>query len=159
MKPILSFHFSAFVLASISLCHLALGQNEPEINFHSSKTQERPAYAYGAMPIPGAKSGVMPIYSDQTHGWRLQSPKRGSPVRVREILTMSGPGTWQWWDRTKTFSVSPRRDSCTVTWTDYGNDGWIEGSWLIQATDPRGTYYFEIFFDDRRVALIPFEVQ
>jgi hypothetical protein len=80
-------------------------------------------------------------------------------VRVREILTMSGPGTWQWWDRTKTFSVSPRRDSCTVTWTDYGNDGWIEGSWLIQATDPRGTYYFEIFFNDQQVAVIPFEVQ
>jgi hypothetical protein len=61
MKPIPSFHFSAVLVASISLCHLALGQNEPEIGFHSSKVAERPAYAYGAMPIPGAKGGAMPI--------------------------------------------------------------------------------------------------
>jgi len=159
MNPIPSSRFAAFVLASICFCHLAFGQNEPEISFHSSKVVERPDHAYGAMPIPGAKGGVMPIYSDQTHGWRLPTPIGIGPVRVREILTMPGPGTWQCWDRTRTCSISPRRDSCTTTWTDYGNNGWIEGSWLIQATDPRGTYYFEIFFDERRVAVIPFEVR
>ena len=159
MRPIPISRFSAFVLTSINFCYFALGQNETEISFHSSKVVERPAYAYGAILIPGAKGGVMPIYSDQTHGWRLPAPKGVGPVRVREILTMSGPGTWQWGDRKRTFSVSPRRDSCTSTWTDYGNNGWIEGSWFIQATDPRGTYYFEIFFNEHQVALIPFEVR
>ena len=159
MKPIPISRFSVVVLASINFCHFALGQNEPEISFHSRKVVERPAYAYGAMPIPGAKGGVMPIYTDQTHGWRLPAPKRVGPVRVREILTMPGPGTWQLWDRTRTSLVSPRRDSCTTTWTDYGNNGWIEGSWFIQATDPRGTYYFEVFFNEHQVALIPFEVR
>ena len=159
MKFIPRPHFLVAVVSSISFCHFALGQNEPEISFHSSKVVERSTYASGGMPISGVSRGVMPIYSDQTHGWRLPAPKREGPVRVRDILTMSGPGTWQWWDPKKTFSVSTRRDSCTSTWTDYGNNGWIENYWTIHHTDPRGTYYFEVFFNEQRVAVIPFEVR
>ena len=149
---------AVIVLMAMDLVQVANAQNETEISFSRNIRSSDPVGSTDGIPIHWVRNSTVPGNSDQVHGWRLRMPTSNASVRVREVLTMPGPGTWTHTSSNRTFSISPRRDACLSTWVDYGQNGWIESSWLIQAADPRGSYCFEVFLNDRRVAIIPFEV-
>lgn len=113
----------------------------------------------GGAPMDEGTSSATARRTDQFHGWRLPAPAAHRPVHIREIVRMPAPGTWTLWDCGKKSTVSQDKTSCETTWTQYPLGGWLKNEWVICPEDPRGWYFFEVYFDGRLAAKIPFEVK
>lgn len=150
---------AAVMLGLIALTPDLWGGEIPEISKPVGKGSADYPETIGGAPISGGFSEGNPRVSSQTHGWKLPIPGPHRLIRVTEILRAPGPSTWRAWDTQVTLNVSPERDSCMTNWSEYPEDGWIENSWEIEPSDPRGWYSFEVYFDGRLAATIPFEVK
>ena len=131
----------------------------PEISTRTSQNHKAYPETVGGAPGSGGRAMGVPDRPSQIHGWKLPAPNRNHRVYVREILRMAGPGTWTIWAPERKYRISQNRDSCETTWFDYPANGWIGNEWTIDPVDPRGWYKFEIYFDGRLAAEIPFEVK
>lgn len=150
----------AAMLGVMSLIPVLWGGEIPEISKPAAKTSTDYPETIGGAPFSEGFSDDSPSVSCQTHGWKLPAPGGLYPlVRITEILRAPAPSTFRTWRPDVILSIASDRRSCTTMWSQFPEDGWIEGSWQFEPCDPKGWYSFEIYFDGRLVDTIPFEVK
>ena len=131
----------------------------PEISTTTGQSKRSYPETVAGAPGSGGRAMGTPERASQIHGWKLPAPSRNRRVHVREVLRMAGPGTWTIWAPERKCRILKNRDFCESVWSEYPVDGWIRNEWTIDPVDPRGWYKFEIYFDGRLAAEIPFEVK
>jgi hypothetical protein len=131
----------------------------PEISSPIKQSSRDYPETIGGAPISGAVATAFPRVSHQVHGWKLPVLGPHRLVRITEVMRAPGPSTWRAWDPAITLQVSHDYYSCKTSWSEYPENGWLENSWEIEPSDPRGRYRFEVYFDGVLKAVIPFEVK
>lgn len=95
------------------------------------------------------------------YGWRVQLREKSGVIQFTEVFSL--PAEPEYWagenDVYGTNRIDPTRTTSTSQKFASLRDGWFENAWCVAAGDPAGTYSFEVFVDDHRLAEFQFLAQ